>query len=213
MRPDGHRQDRLLRPPDDRYPVRGPRQVAHAADAHPGADARTGRPGGRELRDLRQVPQAQHGAADRRRELPRPGARARARRRRADRHPGPPARPLRARRHPAERREDPGDRRSRSHARHGLHPRCRAHRRPAVADAPDAVLLGHHAAGDPPPRRPLPQQPQGSDRVAAGLGRHQHRPGPGRRAGGGQARGAARPDQEPGASRTPWCSATASATW
>ena len=44
--------------------------------------------------------------------------------------PGPPARPLRARRHPAERRQDPGDRRSRPHARHGLHPRRRAHRRP-----------------------------------------------------------------------------------
>ena len=134
------------------------------------------------------------------------------RRRRADRHAGPPARPFRARRHPAERRQDPGDRRSRPHARHGLHPRRRAHRRPAAAAAPDAVLLGHHAARDQAAGRPLPQQPQGSDRVAAGLGRHQHRPGPGRRAGGGQARRAARADQGARTSRTPSCSATASAT-
>ena len=81
---------------------------------------------------------------------------ARARRRRADRHPGPPARPLRARRHPAERRQDPGDRRSRPHARHGLHPRRRAHRQPAAAAPPDAVLLGHHAARDQAAGRPLP---------------------------------------------------------
>ena len=58
--------------------------------------------------------------------------------------------------------------------------------------APDAVLLGHHAAGDQAPGRPLPQQPEGSHRLAAGLGRQQHRPGPRGRAGGRQARGAAR---------------------
>ncbi len=43
-------------------------------------------------------------------------------------------------------RQDPGDRRSRSHARHGLHPRRRADRGPPAAASPDAVLLGHHAA-------------------------------------------------------------------
>ena len=156
-----------------------------------------------ELRDLRQEPQAQHGAADRRRELPRPGTSPRARRRRADRHPGPPARPHRARRHPAERRQDPGDRRSRPHARHGLHPRRRAHREPAAAASPDAVLLGHHAAGDQAAGRSLPQQPQGSHCLAAGLGRHEHRAGPGRGAGRRQARGAARADQEPGDEERP----------
>ena len=51
---------------------------------------------------------------------------ARPRRRRADRHAGPPARPFRARQAAADRRRDPGDRRSRPHARHGLHPRYRA---------------------------------------------------------------------------------------
>ena len=45
--------------------------------------------------------------------------------------------------------------------------------------------------------------PKEVTRVAAGLGRHQHRPGPGRRAGSRQARGAARPDQEPGRQERP----------
>ena len=62
--------------------------------------------------------------------------------------PGPPARPLRARQDPADRRRDPRHRRGRPHARHGLHPRHRAHLQAAAAAPADAVLLGHHAAGD-----------------------------------------------------------------
>jgi hypothetical protein len=40
-----------------------------------------------------------------------------------------------------------GDRRSRPHARHGLHPRHRTHLHQAAGHAPDAALLGDHAAG------------------------------------------------------------------
>jgi hypothetical protein len=40
---------------------------------------------------------------------------------------------------------NPGHRRSRPHARHGLHPRRRAHLQAAAVHAPDAVLFGHHA--------------------------------------------------------------------
>jgi superfamily II DNA/RNA helicase len=67
-----------------------------------------------------------------------------------------------------------------------------------VADAPDAVLLGHHAAGDPPSGRPLPQQPQGSEPCR----RRPRRAPTSSRAWSScrsrEARGAARPDQEPG---------------
>ena len=125
-----------------------PRTGAHAALADPGPDARARRPGGAELREVRHQPQAHRGAADRRRLVRRPAAQARPRRRRADRHAGPPARPLRARQDPADRRRDPGDRRSRPHARHGLHSRHRADLQAAAAAPADAVLLGHHAAGD-----------------------------------------------------------------
>ena len=76
-----------------------------------------------------------------------------ARRRRADRDARPPARSHRARRPAAHRRRDPGHRRGRPHARHGLHPRHRAHLQAGAVHPPDAVLLRHHAAGDHPPRR------------------------------------------------------------
>jgi superfamily II DNA/RNA helicase len=50
----------------------------------------------------------------------------------------------------AERRRDDGRRRSRPHAGHGLHPGHRAHLQTDAAQAPDPVLLGHHAARDHP---------------------------------------------------------------
>ena len=83
---------------------------------------------------------------------------ARPRRRRADRHARPPARPFRARQAAAHRRADHGGRRSRPHARHGLHPRHRAHLQADAAEEADAVLLGHHAAGDHPADQAVPQR-------------------------------------------------------
>ena len=65
---------------------------------------------------------------------------------------------LRARQAAADRHRNPGHRRSRPHARHGLHSRHRAHLQAGAVHAPDAVLLGHHAAGNHPPHRALPAQ-------------------------------------------------------
>jgi superfamily II DNA/RNA helicase len=56
--------------------------------ADPGADARTGRAGGREFREVRQEPRSQDGAADRRRADGRSDQGPVRRRGRADRHPG-----------------------------------------------------------------------------------------------------------------------------
>ena len=50
---------------------------------------------------------------------------------------------------------DSGDRRSRPHARHGLHPGHRAHLQAGALHPADAVLLRHHAAGNHPPHRGL----------------------------------------------------------
>ena len=62
-------------------------------------------------------------------------------------HPGghsrPPGGPDRARRLRARSRPDPGARRGRPHARHGLPPGRRPHRRLPPARAADALLLGH----------------------------------------------------------------------
>ena len=48
----------------------------------------------------------------------------------------------------ADRHRDPRHRRSRPHARHGLHPGHRADLQAGAVHAPDAVLLGDHAARD-----------------------------------------------------------------
>ena len=90
----------------------------------------------------------------------------------ADRDAGPPARLRRSRQDPApERHRDPGDRRSRPDARHGLHSRHRAHLQAGAVHPPDAVLLGDHAAGNHPPHRGLPAQ-SGARRSVA----RRHRP-------------------------------------
>ena len=136
----------------------GPRPGAHAAHADPGADARTRRAGRGQLRQIRQEPQAQRRADHRRRLVRRPGRQADARRRRADRHARPPARPFRARPAADDRRRAAGHRRSRPHARHGLHPGHRAHLQAGAVHAPDAVLHRHHAAGNPAHHRAVPAQ-------------------------------------------------------
>ena len=81
--------------------------------------------GRREFREIRQIPPALDGAADRRRSDGRPGQGARKGRRRADRDARAPDGPVRARQDHAQRLQPAGDRRSRPHARHGLHPRHR----------------------------------------------------------------------------------------
>ena len=214
-RPDRHRQDRLLRAADADAPRKGPRPGPHAAHADPRADARARRAGRGEFQQIRQEPQAERGAADRRRLVRRPGQEARPRRRRADRHARPPARPFRARQAPADRRRDPRHRRGRPHARHGLHPRHRAHLQAPAVHPPDAVLLGDHAAGDQAARRQFLSNPvrvEASKPATAATTISQYlvavRPRAGR-----QARGAARPDpRRRPTSRTPSSSATASAT-
>ena len=53
---------------------------------------------------------------------------------------------------------DPRHRRSRPHARHGLHPGHRAHLQARALHAPDAVLLGDHAARNHASSRCVPAQ-------------------------------------------------------
>ena len=175
---------------------------ADAALADPRTDARAGDPGRRVVRALRQIPPPDDGAADRRRKLCRSGAQARSRRRRADRHTRPPARPVRARQDPVVGCAHPGHRRGRPDARHGLHPRCRAHRRPAAEEPADPVLLGDDAGRNPQARRRLSQQPGGDRGGAAGLAGRTGGPVARRRRPARQARGAAPPDRAPKTSRT-----------
>ena len=193
MRPDRHRQDRLFHPSHDRHPrrraapARGCR--ARSSSSRRASSRRRSPKPSRSMASITSSKRRSH----RRRKLHRPAAQARPRRRRADRDARPADRSLRARQDPALGREDPGDRRGRPHARHGLHPRCRAHRRLAVEDPPDVVLLGDDAARDQAPRRRLPDEPQGNQRHAANLARRprdaEHR----RRRGRRQARRAAPP--------------------
>ena len=176
-RADGHRQDRILHPADDRAAGARPRQGAHAALADSGADARTRRTGRRKFRALRQVQQAFDGAADRRRVVRRPGQQTRPRRRCADRHAGPPARSFRARQADALPGADSRHRRSRPHARHGLHSRRRAHLQADPLHAADPVLFGDHAAGNPAADRSVPAQSGARGSGAPGHDRREHPPG------------------------------------
>ena len=130
--------------------------------------------------------------------------------------PGPAARLRRARQDPAHRHRDPRHRRSRPHARHGLHSRHRAHLQAGAVHPPDPVLLGDHAAGN------HPRSPSSSCTIRCAS----KSPGPPRpatnitqtlvRSGGdarGEARDAAPPrSAAPRTSRTRSSSATASAT-
>ena len=99
-------------------------------------------------------------------------------------------------------RRAPRHRRGGPHARHGLHPRHRADREARALHPPDAVLLRHHAAGDPAARRRLPSQ-SGAGRGAARRvdGRDDHAAP--RRDGPGAAREARHPARaDPRARRT-----------
>ena len=73
------------------------------------------------------------------------------------------------------RRRTPRHRRSRPHARHGLHPGHRAHLQARAVHAPDAVLHRHHAAGDPAHHRAVPAQ---SGEGRGGEARHHRRRDP-----------------------------------
>ena len=134
----------------------------------PEPDPRAGHPDRQLLRHLRQARQSVHGPAHRRGRHGRAVAAARARRRCADRDPGSPFGPVRARQGAARRRHDPGDRRGRSDARHGLHARRRADREPGQPQPADPDVLGDHAAGDSPPGGCLPHRPAGGPGDAAG---------------------------------------------
>ena len=70
------------------------------------------------------------------------------RRRHPGRHARPPARPRRPARAEPARGRDPRPRRGRPDARPRLHPRAQADREAPARQAPEPVLLGHHAEGD-----------------------------------------------------------------
>ena len=144
-----------------------------------GAHPRIGRPGGGKLRPLQQIFQAQPCASDRRRLDGRPDQEARPRRGCADRHARPAARSFRARPPHAVPGQYPGDRRSRPHAGHGLHPGRGAHLQASALHPPDPVLFRHHAAGDPAADRPVPAQSRPDRSVASRHHRRQHHPGAG----------------------------------
>ena len=101
-RPDGHRQDRRLRPADPASPGREPHRAGAAHHARPGPEPhpRAGHPDRRQLQGLWR-PSGLPGRRDlRRREIRRPGTRPAAGPGHPGRRAGPPAGP-----HPA---EDPG---------------------------------------------------------------------------------------------------------
>ena len=162
---DRHRQDRRLRAADpaeagaagEHQPVPG---AAPGARADPHPDPRARGPGRGIVPHLLQVHEA---ALDRRlrRRRHQGAARNRPRRRRnPGRHAGPAARPHRAQ----ERLSGPGrdlrPRRSRPHARHGLHSRHQADHGAAAGDgeAAEPAVLGHVQQRDQEARRPAAER-------------------------------------------------------
>ncbi len=146
-RADRHRQDRRLRAADDRHSRRGPQPRPHAALADPRADPRAGDAGRREFRQIRQISQAQHGAADRRHQHGRPDQEAGKGRRRADRDAGPADGPVRPRQDHAQRLQPARHRRGGPDARHGLHPGHRGNLHEAAEEPADAAVHRDDAAG------------------------------------------------------------------
>ncbi len=146
-RPDRHRQDRRVRAAAAAAPVhadRRPAAPAQAARAGADPDPRTRRAGARQPARLRQAPAhwpstVIYGGAGM-------GPQIDALRRGVDILVATPGRLIdhleRGTAKPR-RRRDPGARRSRPHARHGLPARDQAHPRPAAAQAADAAVLGH----------------------------------------------------------------------
>ena len=115
-------------------------------------------------------------AGDRRRADGPPGPLADAGRRSPGGDPRPPARSRPEQRAEARPGRVPGARRSRPHARHGLHQRHPQSRRQAADQAPDAVLLGHHAEGHRRTRRSHAARPRPRGGDAGGLDRRAHHP-------------------------------------
>ena len=91
-----------------------------------------------------------------------------------------------------DRHRDPRHRRSRPDARHGLHSRHRAHLQAGAVHAPDAVLLGDHAAGNHPAHRAFLHNPVRVEVSRAASTAREHHPDAGavRRIAGGKARDA-----------------------
>ncbi len=126
-RPDRHRQDGGLHPADAHPAGAGPRPAracrARSSSSRPASwPRRWRRTPPNTARTIKLNVALLIGGVF----LRRPGRQAAARRRRADRHAGPPPRPRRARAPAALRHRDPRHRRGRPYARHGLHPGHRA---------------------------------------------------------------------------------------
>ena len=116
-------------------------------------------PDRRQLPDLRALSASERDARHRRGPDQPADSRAQRRRRRPGGDARTPARPhAEPGRQPRSRRGVRA-RRSRPHARHGLHPRHPQDRGQAAGQAPDAVLLGHHAEGDRRSRQPYAARP------------------------------------------------------
>ena len=113
----------------------------------------------RSFRKIWQEPQAQCRTDHRRRFVRRPGRKAVTRRRCADRHAGPLARPFRARPAAPVGMRASDHRRSRPHARHGFHSRHRAHRQTGAVYPPNFVFHRDDATGNSAHRRHIPAQP------------------------------------------------------
>ena len=159
-RADRHRQDRRLRPADaaaalDASPARTATRLAQAAArADPHAHARARRAGRSIRQDVRQAPEAHvDGDVRRRRHSARRSAQLRrgvdilvATPGRLLDHHGAGQRRFLARR-------DARARRSRPHARHGLHPRHQARARAAAEAAPEPAVLGDVLRRDQGARR------------------------------------------------------------
>ncbi len=139
------------------------------------ADPRIVGPDPRQLQRLWPPHPPHLGAGDRRRADGPPGPLHHARRRSPRRHPRPPARPRAEQRAEARPGRVPGARRSRPHARHGLHQRHPQNRRQIADQAADAVLLGHHAEGHRRARRSHAARSGPGRGDAAGHHRRAHR--------------------------------------
>ena len=139
-------------------------------------DPRTVRPDPRQLQRLWPPHPPHLGAGDRRRPDGPPGPLGHAGRRSPGGDARPPARPRAEQRPEARTGRVPRARRSRPHARHGLHQRHPEDRRQAADQAADAVLLGHHAEGHRRTRRSDAARSGTRRRDAGGLDRRAHHP-------------------------------------
>ena len=112
-----------------------------AAGADPGADPRARQPDRRALHRIRTQACACNRRDLRRRQPTSSGERAEGRRRYPDRHARAPARPVQPAPRQARQGIDPRARRSRPHARHGLHPRRAQRSSPRAANERQTLLF------------------------------------------------------------------------